>query len=59
MIRSIRMVAGFQPRPAVVASTRLGNAVAATLAVGCLSLCLIVTLTLLTLKVAAAMPLPA
>ena len=59
MIRSIRTVAGFQPRPAVVASTRLGNAVAATIAVCCLSLGLIVTLTLLTLKVASAMPLPA
>ena len=59
MIRSLRVVAGFEPRPAVVASIRLGNAVAATLAVGCLSLCLIVTLTLLTLKVASAMPLPA
>ena len=59
MIRSLRVVAGFEPRPAVVASTRLGNAVAATIAVGCLSVCLIVTLTLLTLKVASAMPLPA
>ena len=59
MIRSLRVVAGFEPRPAVVASARLGNAVAATVAVGCLSLCLIVTLTLLTLKVATAMPLPA
>jgi hypothetical protein len=59
MIRSPRVVAGFQPRPAKVASTRLGNAVAASLAVGGLSVCLIVTLTLLTLKVATAMPLPA
>ena len=59
MIRSLRVVAGFEPRPAVIASRRLSNAVAATLAVGCLSLCLIVTLTLLTLKVATAMPLPA
>ena len=59
MIRSLRVVAGFQPRPAVVASARLGNAVAATLAVACLSLCLVVALTLLTLKVATAMPLPA
>ena len=57
MIRSLRVVAGFEPRPALVASTRLGNAVAATLAVACLSLCLVVTLTLLTLKVATAMPL--
>jgi hypothetical protein len=59
MIRSLRVVAGFQPRPARVASTRLGNAVAASLAVAGLSLCLIVALTLLTLKVATAMPLPA
>lgn len=59
MIRSLRVVAGFQPRPAKVASTRLGNALAASIAVACLSLCLIVTLTLLTLKVATAMPLPA
>ena len=29
MIRSLRVVAGFEPRPAVLASTRLGNAVAA------------------------------
>ena len=57
MIRSLRVVAGFEPRPALVASTRLGNAVAATVAVCCLSLCLIATLTLLTLKVATAMPL--
>jgi hypothetical protein len=59
MIRSLRVVAGFQPRPARVASTRLGNAVAASLAVACLSLCLVVALTLLTLRVATAMPLPA
>ena len=59
MIRSLRVVAGFEPRPALVESTRLGRAVAATLAVACLSVCLIVTLTLLTLKVATAMPLPA
>lgn len=59
MIRSLRVVAGFEPRPATVASTRLGHAVAATLAVACLSVCLILTLTLLTLKVATAMPLPA
>jgi hypothetical protein len=57
MIRSLRVVAGFELRPAVVASTRLRNAVAASLAVGCLSVCLILTLTLLTLRVASAMPL--
>ena len=59
MIRSLRVVAGFAPRPAIVESTRVGRAVAATLAVACLSIGLIVALTLLTLKVATAMPLPA
>ncbi|MET0878042.1 MAG: hypothetical protein ABWY14_12940 [Tardiphaga sp.] len=58
MIRSLRVVAGFETHPAPVESTRLTNAVAATLAVGCLSLCLIVTLTVLTIRVSMAMPLP-
>jgi hypothetical protein len=58
MIRSLRVGTGFQTCPAPVASTRLTNAVAASLAVGCLSLCLIVTLTVLTIRVSAAMPLP-
>ncbi|MDB5565442.1 MAG: hypothetical protein JWP84_2008 [Tardiphaga sp.] len=58
MIRSLRVGAGFQACPAPVVSTRLTNAVAASLAVGCLSLCLIVTLTVLTIRVSAAMPLP-
>ena len=56
MIRSLRPVSGFQVRPARVASSRLTNAVAATLAVGCLSLCLIVTLAVLTIRVSMAMP---
>ena len=51
--------AGFNGRPAPVASTRLTDAVAATLAVGSLSLCLIVTLTMLSIKVSIAMPFPA
>jgi hypothetical protein len=50
---------GFSGRPAPVASSRLWNAVAATLAIGSLSLCLVVTLTVLSIKVSMAMPLPA
>jgi hypothetical protein len=50
---------GFNGRSAPVASTRLMDAVAATLAIGSLSLCLIVTLTVLSIKVSVAMPLPA
>lgn len=49
---------GFQGRPAPVASSRLTNAVAASLAVAAASLCLIVTLTVLTSKTAMAMALP-
>ena len=51
--------AGFNGRSAPVASTGLMDAVAATLAIGSLSLCLIVTLTVLSIKVSMAMPLPA
>jgi hypothetical protein len=51
--------AGFIGRSVPVASTRLMDAVAATLAIGSLSLCLIVTLTVLSIKVSMAMPLPA
>jgi hypothetical protein len=58
MIRS-HGAAGFNGRCAPVASSRLTNAVAASLAIGALSLCLIVTLTALSIKVAMAMPLPA
>jgi hypothetical protein len=50
---------GFNGRPAPVASCRLWNAVAATLAIGSMSLCLIVTLTVLSIKVSMAMPIPA
>lgn len=50
--------AGFTSRPAP-ASSRLTNAVATSLAIGALSLCLVVTLTVLSIKVTMAMPLPA
>ena len=58
MKRSPR-AAGFSGRSAPVVSTPLMDAVAATLAIGSLSLCLIVTLTVLSIKVSIAMPLPA
>ena len=57
MIRASGTV-GFQGRPATVASSRLTNAVAASLAVAALSLCLIVTLTVLSTKATMAMGLP-
>ncbi len=50
---------GFDGRPAPVASSRLTDAVAASLAFGSLSLCLIVALTMLSIKVSVAMPIPA
>ena len=58
MIRSPG-AAGFESRSAPVASHRLTHAVAASLAFGALSLCLIVTLTVLSIKVTMAMPIPA
>lgn len=58
MIRSSGVV-GFDNRPAPVASSRLTHAVAASLAVGALSLCLIVALTVLSINATMAMPLPA
>jgi hypothetical protein len=58
MIRSPG-AAGFNGRPAPVASSRLTDAVAATLAIGSLSLCLIVTLMVVSIKVSMAMPIPA
>jgi hypothetical protein len=58
MTRSPR-AAGFVSRTAPVASTRLDDAVAATLAIGSLSLCLIVTLTVFSIKLSMAMPIPA
>jgi hypothetical protein len=42
-----------------VASPRLRDAVAASLAIASLSLCLIVTITVLSSKLGAAMPIPA
>jgi hypothetical protein len=51
--------AGLDGRPAPVASSRLTDTVAASLAIGALSLCLIVALTVLSIKVTMAMPLPA
>jgi hypothetical protein len=57
MIRSPG-TAGFESRPAPVASSRLTNAIAASLAVGALSLCLVVTITVLSIKATMAMPLP-
>ena len=51
--------AGFDSRSAPSDSTRLSNAIAASLAIGGLSLCLIVTLTVLSIKVTMAMPIPA
>jgi hypothetical protein len=57
MIRSPSTV-GFNGRSAPVASSRLIDAVAASLAIGSLSLCLIVTLTVLSIKVGMAMPIP-
>ena len=50
--------AGFNG-PSAVALSRLSDAVAATLAIGSLSLGLILTLTVLSIKVSMAMPLPA
>jgi hypothetical protein len=58
MIRSPG-TAGFASRPVPVASSRLTNAIATSLAIGALSLCLVVTLTVLSIKVTMAVPIPA
>ena len=50
--------AGFESRLAPVASSRLTNAIAASLAISVLSLCLVVTLTVLSIKATMAMPIP-
>jgi hypothetical protein len=50
---------GFHVRSALATSSRLTDAVAASLAIGSLSLCPIVTLTVLSIRVAMAMPIPA
>jgi len=49
---------GFTNHPAPVASSRLASAIATSLAIGTLSLCLVVTLTVLSIRVTIAMPLP-
>jgi hypothetical protein len=51
--------AGFSGHSATTASSRLTDAVAAALAIGSLSLCLMVALAVLSLKVSMAMPIPA
>ena len=56
MIRSHVSGIGFQLKSVRAASSRLTNAVAASLAVAALSLCVIVTLTALSIRVVAAMP---
>ena len=58
MTRSSRAT-GFVGPAAPVASSRLTKAVAASLALGSLSLCLIVALTVLSIRISMAMPLPA
>ncbi len=50
---------GFESHSAPVASSRLIDAVAAALAIGSLSLCLIVSLTVFSIKVSMAMPISA
>jgi hypothetical protein len=58
MIRSSG-AGGFEGHSVPVASPRLIDAVATALAIGSLSLCLIVTLTVFSIKVSMAMPIPA
>jgi hypothetical protein len=50
--------AGFSSPAAAVASRRLLDAVAASLAIASLSLCVMVTLTVLSNKLGAALPIP-
>jgi len=57
MIRASGAI-GFQGRSGIAASYRLTHAVAASLAIAALSLCLIVTLTVLSTKATMAMGLP-
>ncbi|GLR87059.1 hypothetical protein [Bradyrhizobium iriomotense] len=54
MARASGMV-GFQGRPAPVVSSRLTGAVAASLAIAAVSLCLIVALTVLTTRASMAL----
>ena len=58
MIRSSG-ASGLDGRSAPVALSRLTHVVAGRLAIGGLSLCLIVALTVLSIEVAMAMPIPA
>jgi hypothetical protein len=51
--------AGFESRPTPVASSRVTDAIATSLAIGALSLCLVIALTALSVKVTMAMPVPA
>ena len=51
--------AGFHGRPAPVASSRLTNAIAASLALGALTLCLVVGVTLLASNISMATSIPA
>ncbi|WP_170991522.1 MULTISPECIES: hypothetical protein [Bradyrhizobium] len=51
--------AGFEGRPAPVASSRLTNAIAASLALGALTLCLVVAVTVLSSNVTMATAIPA
>jgi hypothetical protein len=53
------IAAGFTSPAVAVASPRLMDAVAAALAIASLSLCLMVTLTVLSSKVGAGLPIPA
>ncbi|MGY3496569.1 hypothetical protein [Bradyrhizobium sp. USDA 4502] len=51
--------AGFDSRPAPVASSRLTNAIAASLALGALTLCLVVAVTVLSSNITMATAIPA
>ncbi|MCA1398272.1 MULTISPECIES: hypothetical protein [Bradyrhizobium] len=51
--------AGFDGRPAPVASSRLTNAIAASLALGALTLCLVVAVTVLSSNITMATAIPA
>jgi hypothetical protein len=57
MIRSPG-AAGFEGNRAPVASSKLIGAIATSLAIGTLSLCVMVTLTVLSIKATVAMPFP-
>ena len=50
--------AGFGSRRAHIASSRMAGAIATSLAIGTLSLCLMVNFTVLSIKATIAMPMP-